>query len=342
MTAIVSGFRSVFLIGCCVLGIESGAIAQGVPALTNYQGRLTDANGNAAPDGSGYEIELRLWPAATGGTTPIWATRFGGVVVKNGALSLILGGGGTAIDGAQTTDLKAAFASPSVFLAMTVTKGAAGAPIANPSEILPRQQWMTAPYAFRAESVSSDSVDSTSVKDGSITKADLAVALQTELNQLVPPGTVIAFAGSNVPAGWLKCDGGIISRTQYSALFSAIGTAYGSGDGSTTFVLPDFRGLFLRGVNGSAVMPDGATLRDPDALARTAMAPGGATGNAVGSLQFDEVKSHDHNIKLGGDGFVAGGRPQRSAGVNDNTRTDAAGGAETRPKNAYVLYIIKL
>lgn len=59
----------------------------------------------------------------------------------------------------------------------------------------------------------------------------------TELNN--PPGTVIAYAGSGSPAGWLICDGAEISRTTYARLFSFIGETWGAGDGSTTFELPD-------------------------------------------------------------------------------------------------------
>jgi microcystin-dependent protein len=320
--------------------------SQSVPTLTNYQGRITDANGSAVPDGNSYEIEVRLWSSATGGTTPIWATRYTDVMVKNGALNLILGGGGSPITGAITTDLKTAFATSSVYLGMTVTKGATGTPIANPSEILPRQQWMTAPFAFRAESVT----------DGSIEKIDLSAALRSELSQLVPSGTVIAFAGPIVPPGWLKCDGANVSRTQYSSLFAAIGTAHGSGDGSSTFSLPDYRGIFLRGVNENRMMPDGVTPRDPDNLSRLAGAPGGATGNAVGSVQDDTFKSHAHKTdgtdqgsqhpsRQGNDGsidFYSAHANSNDAEYMTGSKTGLSGGSETRPKNAYVLYIIKI
>ncbi len=90
----------------------------------------------------------------------------------------------------------------------------------------------------------------------------------------VPPGTIIAYAGplnympgesyddqyfpegyngqGNIPVGWLHCHGQAVSRTVYAALFAAIGTVYGSGDGSTTFNVPDFRGSFLRGAGNSS------------------------------------------------------------------------------------------
>lgn len=62
----------------------------------------------------------------------------------------------------------------------------------------------------------------------------------------VPPGTIADFGGSGVPTGWLLCDGSAINRTTYAALYTTIGTIYGSGDGFTTFNLPDCRGR-LRG-----------------------------------------------------------------------------------------------
>lgn len=60
-------------------------------------------------------------------------------------------------------------------------------------------------------------------------------------------GTVAYLGMSTAPTGWLKANGAAISRTTYAALFTAIGTAYGTGDGSTTFNIPDLRGEFPRG-----------------------------------------------------------------------------------------------
>lgn len=61
----------------------------------------------------------------------------------------------------------------------------------------------------------------------------------------VPAGTIVAFAGATVPAGWLWCDGSAISRTTYAPLFAAISTIYGAGDGNSTFNLPDARDVAL-------------------------------------------------------------------------------------------------
>lgn len=63
-------------------------------------------------------------------------------------------------------------------------------------------------------------------------------------------GDIIAFYGSAAPEGTLACNGAEVSRTTYAELFAVIGTTAGEGDGSTTFTLPDLRGLFLRGLNG--------------------------------------------------------------------------------------------
>lgn len=63
----------------------------------------------------------------------------------------------------------------------------------------------------------------------------------------VPPGTLIHYAGRTVPSGWLICNGANVSRTDYAALFAAIGTIYGTGNGVTTFGLPNLDGRFLEG-----------------------------------------------------------------------------------------------
>lgn len=104
-----------------------------------------------------------------------------------------------------------------------------------------------------------------------------------------PIGTIVPFAGPNLPAGWLRCDGSTVSRTTYADLFAAIGTAWGSGNGSSTFHLPDLRGRFARGV-------DGGIGRDPDAGTRTASNAGGNSGANLGSVQTDATGSHTHGI----------------------------------------------
>lgn len=64
-------------------------------------------------------------------------------------------------------------------------------------------------------------------------------------------GVIVPYAGSAAPAGTLLCDGSAVSRTTYARLFSRIGTAYGSGDGSTTFNLPNAKGCVLAGYDNT-------------------------------------------------------------------------------------------
>ena len=73
-------------------------------------------------------------------------------------------------------------------------------------------------------------------------------AKQARANLEVEPiGTIYAFAGNNIPSGYLPCNGSAISRTTYADLFAVIGTTYGSGDGSTTFNLPNLTEKFIQG-----------------------------------------------------------------------------------------------
>lgn len=65
--------------------------------------------------------------------------------------------------------------------------------------------------------------------------------------EVEPIGTIFAFAGNNIPSGYLPCNGSAISRTTYADLFTVIGTTYGSGDGSTTFNLPNLTDKFIQG-----------------------------------------------------------------------------------------------
>ena len=162
-----------------LIGIWSIANGQFVPTGMAYQGRLTDASGNPSPDGTGYEIEVRLWTTATGGTTPIWAARYSGVPVKGGAFSLVLGAAGGVAIGGAIPDLTTVFTTtPTTYLGLTVTKGATGVAVSTTSEVLPRQQLFSSPYALMADSaakVQADGVLSTSIKDGEVKTGDIAL-----------------------------------------------------------------------------------------------------------------------------------------------------------------------
>lgn len=75
----------------------------------------------------------------------------------------------------------------------------------------------------------------------------LQAATKSYVDQVLPPGSLMAYAASSAPTGWLLCDGSAVSRTTYATLYGVIGTTWGTGDGSTTFNVPDLRGQFVRG-----------------------------------------------------------------------------------------------
>ena len=113
------------------------------------------------------------------------------------------------------------------------------------------------------------------------TAADLSASITAQgISSLVPAGVILAFGGATAPTGWLLCEGALVSRTTYADLYAAILNAHGSGDGTTTFALPDYRGRFIRGrANSSA--------NDPNRATRTAANTGGNTADAVGSVQVN-------------------------------------------------------
>ena len=85
------------------------------------------------------------------------------------------------------------------------------------------------------------------VVEGQLISDGTAVWKVKKIGSEVPAGTMQMFAGNTIPAGWLLCDGSAVSRTNYAKLFSAIGTTWGAGDGSTTFNLPNSIGRFAEG-----------------------------------------------------------------------------------------------
>lgn len=74
----------------------------------------------------------------------------------------------------------------------------------------------------------------------------------SQLSTSIPAGAIMYFAQSNVPDGWLFCNGSNVSRTTYANLFAAIGTKYGSGNGSSTFTLPNLRDIFIQGASSTS------------------------------------------------------------------------------------------
>ena len=151
-----------------------------------------------------------------------------------------------------------------------------------------------------------------------------------------PIGSIIPFGGTTAPTGWFLCQGQAISRTTYSALFAVIGTSFGSGDGSTTFNIPDLRGEFLRG-------------------AGTNSHSGQGNGGSVGTHQNATFVPAIYNAGSGTTVVVPGkdstwSAPDSQVAQTSGYRTiSSVGGGttnvpllySTRPTNTSVNYIIK-
>lgn len=117
-------------------------------------------------------------------------------------------------------------------------------------------------------------------------------------NRFLPPGTVVNFGFNTVPEGFLELDGTAVSRSTYKALFSAIGTTFGAGDGSTTFNLPNGRGIFVRGTGSqvlSSVTYDGATLGTKTKDRTNNAGISGSTSSTNSASMASNNDAHSHN-----------------------------------------------
>ncbi|MBN6081274.1 phage tail protein [Aggregatibacter actinomycetemcomitans] len=159
-------------------------------------------------------------------------------------------------------------------------------------------------------------------------------------------GEVAFFARTTPPSGWLKANGAAVSRTTYAALFAAIGTTFGAGDGRTTFNLPDLRGEFLRGLD------DG---RNVDGGRRLGSSQGDAIRNITGKF-WSEFSSYKYIITTNADGVFNltenDGRPDTFKGdvanygvlnkkVEFNASRVVPTAHENRPRNIALLACIK-
>lgn len=149
-------------------------------------------------------------------------------------------------------------------------------------------------------------------------------------------GMVVAFSGSCENSdlrdrlrhqGWLVCDGAVVERRRYPRLFRVIGETYGAGDGSTTFKLPDYRGIFLRGLGGPGTVDEGRHL---------------------GERQECAVQDHKHKFgnrnsnTLGNNHAVWLASNEQTSNINFFETSETLGAAtETRPVNLAVNYLIR-
>lgn len=167
-------------------------------------------------------------------------------------------------------------------------------------------------------------------------------------------GEIKEIAFSTVPDGWMECDGSAISRTNYDRLFAAISTTWGVGDGSTTFNLPDFRGVFLRGAGANGTLQDasgaafdGGSVGDTD----NDKSQGWQAGTTIGGVDYygygqaaDNRPVAEAAAGYGLNRFNVGvqGNAAMITASDDGTNGPPRTGGETQPVNATIKFIIKL
>nr|WP_223175871.1 phage tail protein [Pseudomonas sp. EZ-C24] len=191
----------------------------------------------------------------------------------------------------------------------------------------------------------------------------------------VEPGTIVHFAGSTPPRGFLKANGAAVNRNTYSALFAQIGTTHGEGNGSTTFNLPDLRGEFLRGLADGRLVDAGrllGTWQDSKNLSHTHSASASQETHShtvTGNTSSDGA--HTHPVVSNGGQYASEAQPYgvyrgngatsvdrtsiQSGGAHQHAVTGTTntashthtitltpeGGEESRPRNVALLACIK-
>ncbi len=132
----------------------------------------------------------------------------------------------------------------------------------------------------------------------------------------LPAGSMTMYGGSTLPSGWLECDGSAVSRTTYAALFTAVGTTWGAGDGSTTFNLPDLRSRSPVGAGQGSGLTN-----------RVLGTTGGAETHVLATA---EIPAHTHTQGAdytGGSGFYNSGNLGIYLVANIATGSTGGGGA---------------
>ena len=163
----------------------------------------------------------------------------------------------------------------------------------------------------------------------------------------VPIGAVFHFAASTAPTGFLKANGAAVSRSTYAALFAITGTTYGSGDGSTTFNVPDLRGEFIRGWDDARAVDTGRAFGSAQSYATAR--PQTTTPSKLlsdGTTTILESASNPSAIGFArasksGESVTSGTIESLDSGTEVDVINAVTGDAETRPRNVALLACIK-
>jgi len=267
-----------FFLGLAAIFIFTAVVYAEVPNEIRYTGRLKSYQ--ALVNGT-KQMNFKLYDSETNGTL-LWASGVMSVSVTSGIFVSTL---------TPTFDLGTVSA---LWLEITIDN----------KTLSPREKIMAQAYALHSQSSEVLSVSSgeIQVKIGTstayigISRNRMYVKSQTAAGSEylgVPPGTVIAYAGSNIPVGYLPCDGRTLNISDYPELYSAIGLTYG-GDASS-FRLPDFRGMFLRG-NGA--YKDAIPVPHPSSSTISTV----YRSAPLGQLQGDAIRNITGGFFAGGSG----------------------------------------
>lgn len=173
--------------------------------------------------------------------------------------------------------------------------------------------------------------------DNSTKIATTAFVATSMTSLVIPVGMITPYGGTAAPSGWLLCDGSPVSRTTYATLFALTGTAFGAGDGSTTFNVPDLRGR----------APFGLDDLGGSAASRVTSGGSGIAGTTLGASGGDQLlQAHNHsapggrswNVQVGSD---PGYSYYDGATVVPNTGATGGGSGQNMPPAIMVGYIIK-
>ena len=190
------------------------------------------------------------------------------------------------------------------------------------------------------------------ITNGGFLQTDSSGNLSFQIVNGVPSGAVFCVAVATVPTGYLECNGAAVSRSTYAALFTFIGTTYGSGNGSSTFNIPDLRGEFVRGADRGRGVDSGrnpatsqgsANLSHGHSVGVSMTDPGHVHATTVDNSKLFPANGGAH-VPYGG----AGGYPgtiftmsSANTGISLSVSQNNAGGSEARPRNIAMVYIIK-
>jgi microcystin-dependent protein len=160
------------------------------------------------------------------------------------------------------------------------------------------------------------------------------VFITARKEDFLPIGTVLPYAGSAAPAGWLLCYGQNVSRTTYAALFRVLSTTFGAGDGSTTFGVPDLRGRFVAGLDNM-----GGSAANRLTNAETGGLDGSALGNTGGeqghTITAAESAALSYTTTMTSSSIPA--RDSGSAGSGGVLRTNNSGTSDPITTSTFTL-----